>query len=553
MIPLNAFFCGRPERQIADGWSAESFDSATAALAQKLRAQNIRTVALWFDDAARFASALLAAWQAGAEVYLPPNLAPENRLWAERNAALWITDDAAFDGRCLYYGAADEAAVPQAGEAAAVPAEAWLYLKTSGSSGEAKVMVKTAAQMRDESQALAAHLPAEWRGLRAAGSVSPQHLYGLTFRVFVSLAAGWRIARAQCRYPEDLLAASAEPCLWITSPALLNRLGEGRDWAKLRQTVRGILTAGGALPEAAAELVHAQLGFYPTDVYGSTETGVMATRNGSGAWTLLPQVRAECSGGSLRVASPWTDGEQQTADAAELSGRSLILLGRSDRIIKFEDKRVSLVEIEHLLLAHPWVADAHCGRHPRHRHLAAWTALSAEGIAALKNQGRAAVQEALKRCAAAALDTVAVPRYWRFAAVLPRNPQAKIREQDFQAAFLTPQTAPQWTLLEADEAAQTYRFGGRVPLDLAYFGGHFAAFPLVPGVAEIQWVMDAAADFEWARLPVRGLENLKYQQFVRPDDDITLTLRWDAEKSKLHFAVQHEGKACASGRIVLAA
>ena len=537
---------------LAEHWSAAQFAAATAALAERLRAGKIRTAALWFEDAARFASALLAAWQAGAEVYLPPNLAPESRHWAESNGAVWLSDAAEVSGSRWHYDAAAEQAASSGKPDLALPPHARLYLHTSGSSGEAKVLMKTGAQMQAEAAAVAGRLPEDWRGLVAVGSVSPQHLYGLTFRVFVALAAGWQIGRRQCVYPELLLADSRRPCLWIASPALLNRLGRERDWARLRQTVCGIVSAGGMLPPDTAAGLQQRLGCLPYDVYGSTETGVIAMRQGSGSWTLLPQVAAGLDAhGALRVASPWTDGTQQTADAAQLDGRRLLLFGRQDRIIKLEDKRVSLVRLEHDLLAHAWVDDAHCARHPQHGRIAAWVALNAEGVEALRRQGRAAVQQILKRHLARTQDTAALPRYWRFADRLPRNPQAKIRERDFQVAFTQAQTAPCWQLIEQQPERQQYVFEGVVPLDLTYFGGHFAAFPLVPGVIEVQWAMDLAARFEWGRYPVKQMENLKYQNFVRPNDTVQLMLRWDEDKGKLHFALRQGETACASGRAVL--
>ena len=431
-------------------------------------------------------------------------------------------------------------------------AGARLRLKTSGSSGEAKVIEKTFAQMQAEAAALSRRLPAAWRGLTAHGSVSPQHLYGLSFRVFAALSCGWVLGRRQCVYPEDLIAASRAPCIWIASPALLNRLGEARDWPRLRQNLRGIVSAGGMLPESTAEMLHGKLDFFPHDVYGSTETGAVALREGGGAWTLLPAVSADISGGgTLALEAPWTAGRQQTADAAELSGSSLKLLGRQDRIIKFEDKRVSLNQIEHDLLEHPWTDDAHCGRHPQHGRIAAWVALNAEGIAAWREQGRPAVIDALRRHLAQTQDTAALPRYWRFAAALPRNPQAKIGEQDFQAAFTVPQTAPQWRLIEQDQNSGSYRFSGCVPLDLAWFGGHFATFPLVPGVIEVQWAMDLAASLGWANGSIKQIENLKYQHFVRPNDTVDLTLRYDEAKRKIHFSITQGDTACASGRVAL--
>ena len=549
-MPILPLLNRSPDSLLAEGWTASQFSAATLSLAARLRAHKVQAAALWFDDAARFASALLAAWLAGAEVYLPPNLAEENRRWAEAGGAVWLSDvPEVSDGLWLYDGAAEQAAAPA--EALEWPSENVLYLKTSGSSGEAKVETKTRTQMLAEAAALAERLPESWRGLAAVGSVSPQHLYGLTFRVFVSLAAGWVIGRRQCVYPELLLADSRRECVWIASPALLNRLGEGRDWARLRQNVRGIISAGGMLPEATAALLQEKLGFAPHDVYGSTETGVIALRQG-GAWDLLPEVEDSVNAENIfQVASPWSGGVRHTADAVRLDGRRLELLGRQDRIIKLEDKRVSLAQLEHDLLAHAWVADAHCARHPQHGRIAAWAALSAEGIAALREQGRAAVVQTLKQHLAKTQDTAALPRYWRFAAALPRNPQAKIREQDFQTAFTQPQTAPQWTVLHANAEAREYAFEGTVPLDLTYFGGHFADFPLVPGVIEVQWAMDLAAHFDWGRKPVQHIENLKYQHFVRPHDTVQLTLRHDAAKNKIHFAIRQGDTPCASGRVAL--
>ena len=423
-MPILPLLNRSPDSLLAEGWTAAQFSAATLSLAARLRAHQVQAAALWFDDAARFASALLAAWLAGAEVYLPPNLAEENRRWAEAGGAVWLSDvPEVSDGLWLYDGAAEQAAAPA--EALEWPRENVLYLKTSGSSGEAKVEAKTRAQMQAEAAALAERLPESWHGLAAVGSVSPQHLYGLTFRMFVSLAAGCEIGRRQCVYPELLLADSRRECVWIASPALLNRLGEGRDWARLRQNVRGIISAGGMLPEATAALLQEKLGFAPHDVYGSTETGVIALRQG-GAWELLPEVEASVNAENIfQVASPWSGGVRQTADAVRLDGRRLELLGRQDRIIKLEDKRVSLAQLEHDLLAHGWVADAHCARHPQHGRIGAWAALSAEGIAALREQGRAAVVQTLKQYLGKTQDTAALPRYWRFAAALPRNPQAR--------------------------------------------------------------------------------------------------------------------------------
>ena len=92
------------------------------------------------------------------------------------------------------------------------------------------------------------------------GSVSPQHLYGFTFRFALSLTLGWVIARAQASYPEHLLAATHGKTVWIASPAVLNRLENGRDWAAAAANIAGIISSGGALPEATAAQLAATYG-----------------------------------------------------------------------------------------------------------------------------------------------------------------------------------------------------------------------------------------------------------------------------------------------------
>lgn len=541
-----------PQRLVAEHWSAPDFAAATLALAEELQARQARAVTLWFDDAARFASALLAAWQAGADVYLPPNLAEENRRWATEHTDLWLTDNDAASSNRLLYTAERELARPKSSLKADIAPGRLVHMKTSGSSGEAKVISKNAALMAAEAEAIAAFLP-QWRGLTIQASVSQQHHYGLSWRIFSALAAEWVIGRQQCLYPETLLAVSKQPCLWVSSPALLGRLGD-RDWAPLQSSLKGIVSAGGMLPANVTSSLKTKLGISIHDLYGSTETGVLMIQQ-NGIWTLLPGVHAGTNRqGELWAEAPWIQGRQQTADAVEFLGeRTLTLLGRTDRIIKFEDKRVSLTHIEHHLLKHEWVADAHCALHPEHKRIAVWIALNDAGINTYRQQGRTAVQHALKKHARLSQDAVALPRYWRFAAHnLPRNTQSKIRKQDFQAAFTELQTTPVWQQTAADDSAQTYTFSGRVPLDLAYFGGHFAQFPLVPGVVEIQWAMALVKRFDWGCRPVEGMENLKYQQFVRPNDEVELHLHHDAAKGKIHFSVQQNGQMCASGRMVLA-
>jgi len=191
----------------------------------------------------------------------------------------------------------------------------------------------------------------------------------------------------QCVYPESLLAAALpmRRSVWISSPMLLDALGEDRVGPRLRGSVSLLVSSAGSLSAATSERLHRQLDILPDEIYGSTETGVIASRRHQQTWQPFDGVSfGQDAEGALWADSPWSGGRFQTADLVERTpDGGFLLLGRKDRIIKFEDKRVSLTQIEHSLLQHEWIADAHCALHPQQRRIAVWAALNAAGIAAL--------------------------------------------------------------------------------------------------------------------------------------------------------------------------
>lgn len=573
---------------LAPAWSRGDFVAQVLSLGERLAGAGVRAVALHVEDAARFACALLACAHRGITVCLPPNLGEANLAWADDSADLWLCDRAGLAVRKPLWPIDDDRpgdGLPAAADAgvAARPSSppltpcrpdrrlnvgTRLLLKTSGSTGQARVVEKTLAQFVAEAEALAD----AW-SLRSMspvdaviGSVSPQHLYGLSFRVVLSLCAGWPIHRVQCAYPESLLeAALRHPrSVWITSPVLLGSLGEDRVADVLHGRVVRLVSSGGSLPGAVGQRLQGQLGIVPTEIYGSTETGVIAWRAGSGAWQVLqPACWGAGEQGALWIESAWSGGRQQTGDVVLPQGEGFVLQGRLDRIIKLADKRVSLSQLEQELLQHAWVADAHCSLLPQGRRLLAWLALSAEGLTMLREQGRQAVVQGLRQHLLRTQDAVAVPRAWRFDIRLPRNSQGKLGHDDIRQVSTRRLTAPVWQAVMAAGAGtagadasgerRPLVFEGEVPLDLVHFGGHFARFPLVPGVVEIDWIMGLARrHLDCPPHLVRG-DALKFRQFVRPGDRVRATLDWRADQHKLSFSLESGQGVCASGRLLFAA
>jgi hypothetical protein len=230
-----------------------------------------------------------------------------------------------------------------------------------------------------------------------------------------------------------------------------------------------------------------------------------------------------------------------------------VLEGRRDRIIKLADKRVSLAHVEARLKEHAWVADGACGLSPVHKRLAVALVLSPEGATAWREQGRASVLNALRDHLRGSLDVVALPRSWRVVHRLPRDAQGKLSLAAWQRLFEARPWAPEWERLEDGAGDRQARFSGQVPWDLVYFAGHFAEFPLVPGVVELDWAMTQARTAFTLPPHLIRTEALKFRQFVRPGDTLELTLDWQPDKGRLVFELKGPEGICASGRLVLAA
>ncbi|MFO2463184.1 acyl-CoA synthetase family protein [Pseudomonas sp. 15FMM2] len=518
------------------------------SLAAGLQARGVRRLAVHLSDAGLLAVALLGAWRAGASVLLPADLQPQTRQrWAGEVDA-WLTEASDLDA--LYQ--------PPLCAASLDLHSCQLSLCTSGSSGEPKRIDKTLGQLANEVLALETLWGADLGDACIIGSVATQHIYGLLFRVLWPLCAGRPFVRQQLPFPEDLQRISRQHphFAWVASPALLKRMGDNLDWPAL-SAVKRVFSSGGALPDDAANSLQQRLQQWPTEILGSSETGGIAWRQGQALWQPFAGVQlSQDADGALRIASPYLPAGhiEQTADAAALhpDGR-FELLGRLDRIVKLEEKRIALPMLEQALMDHPWVKETRLGVVTENRaSLGALVVLSSDGLHALRNQGRRCVTQALRQHLSQHCEALALPRRWRLLRQLPFNAQGKLPQADVEALLLAPRPkAPE--ILEQVETDGEWTLQLAIPPDLAYFSGHFPQTPVLPGVVQVEWALSQGQRLLDLPGKFAGMEVLKFQQLVRPTDRIELHLRFDRERSKLYFAYRNDTAACSSGRILLEA
>ena len=333
-------------------------------------------------------------------------------------------------------------------------------------------------------------------------------------------------------------------------------MGDNLDWPAL-SAVRRVFSSGGALPADAAHSLHQRLGQWPTEILGSSETGGIAWRQGESLWQPFAGVElSQDSDGALLIASPYLPAGhvEHTADAARIQADGRFeLLGRLDRIVKLEEKRISLPMLEQALVAHDWVAEARLGVVQENRaSLGALLVLSESGLFALREHGRRSLTETLRRHLGDHCEALALPRRWRLLRQLPLNSQGKLPQADVEALLLAPRPkAPE--ILEQAETEGEWNLQLSVPPDLAYFSGHFPKAPVLPGVVQVEWALNLGRQLLNLPGAFAGMEVLKFQQLVRPGDEVQLHLRFDPERGKLYFAYRNDTATCSSGRILLGA
>lgn len=529
----------------------QALSIAAGLQARGVQARGVQRMALHLEDAADLAIALLGAWRAGVSVLLPADLQAQTRQRWSSEVDLWLSDHS------------DDSHLSDLLQPALPGAEldldqCRLSLCTSGSSGEPKRIDKTLRQLANEVEALEQLWGADLGEAWIIGSVATQHIYGLLFRVLWPLCAGRPFVRRQLAFPEDLQRASREhPAVaWVGSPALLKRMGDNLDWPAL-SAVRRVFSSGGALPADAAQSLQQRLQQWPTEILGSSETGGIAWRQGASLWQPFAGVElSQDSDGALLIASPYLPAGhvEHTADAACIAADGRFeLLGRLDRIVKLEEKRISLPMLEQALGAHDWVAEARLGVVQENRAvLGALLVLSDAGLFALREHGRRSLTEALRKHLSQHCEALALPRRWRLVRQLPLNSQGKLPQADIEALLLAPRPkAPE--VLEQVETDSEWSLQLSVPPDLAYFSGHFPKAPVLPGVVQVEWALNLGRQL--LNLPGKfaGMEVLKFQQLVRPGDEVQLHLRFDSERGKLYFAYRNDSATCSSGRILLGA
>jgi acyl-coenzyme A synthetase/AMP-(fatty) acid ligase len=436
-IPLSTLMSqGRPDAypvcySVDSTITWRTFSNSIRALAYGL---SLRAEARWLissQNALEFTIQLMALLHAGKQVVIPPNLQSGTRADLASEFDAVVSNDIA--------SVADDAFVlsPLAAQTS------FIDVYTSGSTGRPKRVRKTLTQFETEIETLECLWGDVLGDSAIVATVPHHHIYGLIFRIFWPLSAGRALDAVLCTDPEMLnnRLTRLNKAAIVSSPALLSRLPELAPLISIIPSTTLIFSSGGALSKVAALQFQQQLSNTPIEVFGSTETGGIAWRRqlNDEAWLPFAGIQLKCNEDVATLSSPFlADGLPKTMDdAIELlpDGR-FHLLGRVDRVVKIEEKRLSLPEMELQLVRHAWVNSAVAiALSSRRQMVGAAIELTAEGQHMLMQHGRRMVTQQLKTHLAQYFDAVLLPRHWRFVDQLPMSAHGKLTYAAITALF----------------------------------------------------------------------------------------------------------------------
>ncbi|WP_324567560.1 AMP-binding protein [Ottowia sp.] len=497
----------------------------------------------------------LAALRSGALMVLPPSAGPTelSRLLADSSDIVAVAEDESILRPVGDLGVRTLCYSPLLSGDASLDANVsfgvdWdrraVCLFTSGSTGKPNPHWKTFQQLLQGAQVLAARLDplindglAGCRGI--VSSVAPQHMFGFESSVMLSLLTGIPVVERRPLLPLDVQAAfecCCGPGVWMTTPMHLRAI------ARTHQRIsdcRLVLASTMPLTADLAAQVETLATTPVIEIFGSTETGAMATRRtaNESLWRPLDGVKVEPTATAIRVRGEHFPSPQVIADRVELAADGRFeLCGRQADVLKIGGRRTSIAGLNALVGTLPGLDDGVFYLPPGDAENAR-TAFIYQG-----SLDRSVAEHWMRE----RIDAVFLPRAWMQVERLPRDPNGKLSQQALDEL---------WSARRQPDgvASHELKYGFMVPLDHPSIKGHFPNHPVVPGVL----VLDKALEplLKCSGRWVVQLKRVKFIAQLQPDQFAHVEIKIHERTARFRVTTEDgtNVQVIAEGTAVLAA
>ena len=408
-----------------------------------------------------------------------------------------------------------------------------LIFYTSGSTGEPKVIKKSYEALYKEAYDMADFFNISKNAV-IVSTVSSEHMFGATFTVMLPKVTGCKVDGERVFYPEDI--KDYEKYVFVSTPSFLEKLARYDFKFKINPLM--IITAGANLDNNVFEYFEKMCPV--TDIYGSTETGVIAYRQSSKEnLKFFDNVKYE----NGKIKSPYFDEPEFILnDELEFFDDGFRVKGRSDRIVKIQEKRISLDETEKILNSHELIEKSYCLE--LDDRLCAAVVLNEKGRQILEKNGKLELVKIIK---ANTVGAAARCKKWRFLFDLPLNERGKVNAERIKEIFNTNVTYPY--VLESSVTSEYAQICLIFPHESNFFQGHFTDFPILPGVVQLFFVKEFIRDAFNLDFVPQKVKKIKFSSIIKPDEKVYLCLT--KSDTSIDFKFTKDDKIFSSGTFVL--
>jgi acyl-coenzyme A synthetase/AMP-(fatty) acid ligase len=407
------------------------------------RLPDARYVLLACQDRYAFAVGLGAAWVRQQSCLLPSTHTEEliGKLASTHEALYCLTDEHACGIQLPQTYIADWLLKAAALPALSVPMidtdHVAAYVFTSGSTGlpvaHRKTWGRLVVNVQSEGQRLGVVPGSQYT---MVGTVPPQHMYGFESTVLIAMQNAAAFESGKPFYPADIertMARTPRPRALVTTPFHLRAfITEVAAPSPIDLLVCATAPLTATLAVEAEQKTQARL----LEIYGSTETGQLATRQTSQTsdWITFDGIHIAHLDGKPFASGAQIEGSVEVNDVLELlTERVFILHGRTVDMVNVAGKSTTLGHLNHQLLSIPGVEDgAFFVPNEATEGVGNTTRLAAVVVA--PTLSLETLQQALRRKIAPAF----LPRPLKLVPTLPRNSTGKLPREALLAFLQTP-------------------------------------------------------------------------------------------------------------------
>ncbi len=413
-----------------------------------LEANNTENYVLHCEDNWYFMCTFIALLQCKKSIYITQTIS-ENYMAEILNPETEFLTDQTVDASIPSIFIPDlieKGAMPSETEIRKTPAisgdNSKIYLYTSGSTGKPKAILHNLDEIEKDNQTVISLWGDEYFKRKLITTVSQHHIYGFYWCICLPFTIGVPFRRKRVEFPSEFEDMTDTSYVLVSTPSFIKRTVEVEESLNMKDIF--ISTSGGALSEELAVKAEKLFGFCPMEGYGSTETSGIGYRQQSrdGLW-ITPYDCVEAwigENGCLNVKSPFISDPNgfATSDLAEIREDGKILLkGRSDSIVKIEEKRISMTEVENRLYESGLVQDVSVVAltNDVRQYLAAVIVFNEEGKKKFENMEKLAINRYFHDFLMKYFENVVIPKKWRFVEKIPTDVQGKKHKLEIIAMF----------------------------------------------------------------------------------------------------------------------